>query len=326
MKMIDIIVPCFNEEECVPIFAKAIEELFDSRIDGYDYSIIYIDDGSQDNTLKEIKKVVGEYGEDKIKYISFSRNFGKEAALYVGLQRSTGDYVVPMDADLQHPPELLVEMIQAMEEGYDCAAARRISRKGEPFIRSVLSKMFYKSINRLVAIDLVAGSTDFRMMTRQVVDVINEMDERERFTKGIYSWIGFQTKWIEYANVKRVAGKTKWSFKRLFNYASSGFIAFATTPLRTVIYLGTLITIAAVIYAITVGITAYRDPTSRTGYASLMIAILLIGGVIIFTLGLIGEYMARIYVEIKHRPIYIEKDSSYIKKNHEQKNEKEDSF
>lgn len=311
MKTIELIVPCYNEEKCVALFYDAIVDVFKEL---YDYSFIltYIDDGSRDNTLNEIKKVAIAAEEGKVQYISLSRNFGKESAIYAGLSRSKGDYVALMDVDLQHPPQLLIKMIEAIEkEGYDRATARRISRKGEPLIRSTFSKVFYRIINHVTVIDLVPGTTDYCLMKRNVVESIISMGERERFTKGIYAWVGFKNKWIEYKNVERAAGKTKWNIKGLFHYAYSGFVAFATTPLRGVIYIGIVITIAAFFYAIRIGIAAYRNPLApRTGYASIMMTLLFLGGVIITTLGMIGEYLARIYMEVKNRPIFIERETN----------------
>lgn len=309
MKKIELIVPCYNEEKCVALFYDKIKEVF-HEIDGFDFLITYVDDGSKDNTLIEIKKVIEKADAGTVQFISLSRNFGKESAIYAGLSKSTGDYVALLDADLQHPPELLKEMLAAIEvEGYDCASARRVSRKGEPIFRSFLSKMFYHVINHVIAIDLVPGSTDYRLMKRSVVDAIISMSERERFTKGIYSWVGFKNKWIEYENVERAAGSTKWSILGLFRYAVNGFIAFATTPLRGVIYLGVLIVLLSFVFAVHIFINATAASSARTGYASIMILMLFLGGVIIAILGVIGEYMARIYMEVKNRPIYLARES-----------------
>ncbi len=310
MKTVELIVPCYNEEECIRMFYERVKTVFAS-LKEYDFIITYIDDGSKDHTLAEIKKLAKTADEGKIQYISFSRNFGKESAIYAGLSRSTGDYVALMDADLQHPPELLKEMLEAIEvEGYDCAAARRVSRRGEPKIRSFFANVFYHIINRITVIDLVPGSTDYRLMKRNVVEAIISMTERERFTKGIYSWVGFRNKWIEYENVERIAGKTKWNIRGLIHYAYNGFIAFATTPLRAVVYFGMLIVLAAVVYAINIFIAALNSPGERTGYSSILIIMLFLGGVIITLLGMIGEYLARIYMEVKKRPIYFERESN----------------
>ncbi len=316
MKTIEIIVPCYNEEKCVELFYNRIKEVF-VELSEYTYIVTYIDDGSRDNTLEEIKKIVQLSKQDsgKVQYISFSRNFGKEAAIYAGLSRSTGDFVTIMDADLQHPPELLVEMIAAIvEEGYDCATARRVSRKGEPPIRSAFSKAFYRIISNVTAIELVPGSTDYRLMKRKVVEAIVSMQEYERFTKGLYAWAGFKNKWIEYKNVERAAGKTKWNFFGLLRYAYSGFISFATTPLRGVVYLGMITVLISIIGAIYIFFGAlHSGADERTGYASIMLMLLFLGGVIIFILGMIGEYLARIYMEVKRRPIYFERESNINK-------------
>lgn len=314
MKTIEIIVPCYNEENCVSLVYTRVKEVFE-RLKEHDFIVTYIDDGSKDNTLQEIKKVVAGADKGKVQYLSFSRNFGKEAAIYAGLSKSTGDYVTIMDADLQHPPELLVEMMAAIEEeGYDCASARRVSRKGEPPIRSVFSKAFYRVISKMTAVELVPGSTDYRLMTRKVVEAIVSMPEYERFTKGLYAWAGYKNKWIEYRNVERAAGKSKWSFWGLLRYAYSGFISFATTPLRGVVYFGiltVLVSVASAIYILIGAINSGGD--NRTGYASIMILILFLGGVIITILGMIGEYLARIYMEVKRRPIYFERESNIDK-------------
>lgn len=311
MKTIELIVPCYNEEKCVALFYNRIKEVF-AKMPGYDFIITYIDDGSKDYTMAEIKKVVASANVGRVQYISLSRNFGKESAIYAGLSKCTGDYVALLDADLQHPPELLKEMIVAIEEeGYDCASARRVSRKGEPFIRSLFSRAFYHIINQITVIDLVPGSTDYRLMKRSVVEAIVSMTERERFTKGIYAWVGFKNKWIEYENVERAAGSTTWNFWGLVRYAYSGFLAFATTPLRGVIYFGMLIILISIISATYIWLGAMKTPNAeRTGYASIMILMLFLGGVIIAILGMIGEYMARIYMEVKNRPIYFARETN----------------
>lgn len=310
MKTIELVVPCYNEEQCIEIFYKRVCEVFQNLKD-YHVIITYVDDGSKDETLKRIKELCGHADAATIQYISLSRNFGKEAAIFAGLSKSIGDFVAVMDADLQHPPELLLDMLHAIEEeGYDCASARRKTRDGEPIIRSLFSRAFYHVINHVASINMVSGSTDYRLMKRKVVDAILQMPERERFTKGIYSWIGYNNKWIEYENVERVAGKTKWNILGLFKYAYSGFIAFATAPLRGVVYLGMFIVVISVIYSIAIFVGALNSTAARNGYASIMIVMLLLGGVIITILGMIGEYLARIYMEVKNRPIFVEKDTN----------------
>ncbi len=306
MKRIEIVVPCYNEEPCIYPLYEAVAEVF-SGIDNYDWSLLYVNDGSSDGTLEELKKLKEAKG-DRVQYISFARNFGKESAIYAGLKNSTGELVVLMDADLQHPPAMLPEMIKGIEEGYDCCGARRVSRKGEPIIRSAFSKLFYGIINNVTEMKLVQGGSDYRMMTRQMVDSMLMLTERERFSKGIMSWVGFDTKWIPYENVERIAGKSKWNFFGLVKYAWSGFIAFATAPLRAVIYLGSIIVLISAIYAVYLVVMAISHPEQNgSGFGTIALLILFIGGVIITLLGVIGEYIARIYIELKHRPIYIEK-------------------
>lgn len=309
MKHIELVIPCYNEQDCVKPLYEEVEKTL-SKMNEISYSILYVDDGSKDETMKEILNLEKEVGSEKIKYISFARNFGKEAAIYAGLSRCEGDYIVLMDADLQHPPTLIPEMYEAMQEGYDCCGARRVSRKGEPAIRSAFSRMFYNIINKITSMKLVQGGSDYRMMTKQMVDAIVSLSERERFTKGIMSWVGFNTKWIPYENVERVAGETKWSFWGLARYALNGFVAFATSPLRAVVYMGSLVTFISFIYALYVFISSIGSGVQRTGYASIIVLLLFFSGVIITILGMIGEYLARIYLELKHRPIYIEKASN----------------
>ena len=309
MKRIEIVIPCYNEEQCIIPLYDAVEKAF-HRIKNYEWSMLYVDDGSSDATLDMLKVLKSEKG-DRVEYVSFARNFGKESAIYAGLQNSTGDLVVLMDADLQHPPELIPEMIKGIEEGYDCCGARRVSRRGEPVIRSAFSKLFYGVINHVTAMHLVQGGSDYRMMTRQMVDSMLLLTERERFTKGIMSWVGFDTKWIPYENVERKAGKSKWSFLGLFRYAISGFVAFATAPLRIVIYLGGIVVMISMIYAIRLIINAIRYPEQNgSGFGTIVLLILFFSGLIISLIGIIGEYIARIFTELKHRPIYIEKENT----------------
>lgn len=311
MKKIDIVIPCYNEKECVKLIYERISSIFYNRLPLYSFSVIFIDDGSSDGTISAIKSLIKENGDEQIKFISFARNFGKEAAVYAGLENCDADYVALMDADLQHPPELLIEMLSILEnEDYDCVGARRVSRRGEPPIRSVFAKTFYHAINWATGISLVPGMTDYRLMKRNVVDAIVSLKEHERFIKGIYSWVGFKTKWIDYENVERVAGTTKWSFTGLLDYAKSGIIAFAVTPLRGVIWLGMIVVFLSALYGIwvlvnmAIGIRVWEDTTT------IILLVLFIGGIIITILGVIGEYLARIYMEVKDRPIYIEKDTN----------------
>ena len=315
--IIEILTPCFNEQKCIRPFYEAIASTFEQLSD-FDYKITFIDDGSKDGTLEEIKNLADEINSDgRINYISLSRNFGKEPAMYAGLTNATGDLVCIMDVDLQHPPTLLPEMLDSiMNEGYDCATARRISRKGEGKIRSALSRGFYHLFNWLTSIELVPGATDYRLMKLEVAKAILEFSERERFTKGIYSWMGYKNKWIEYRNVERENGTTKWNIFGLFKYAINGFMSFATTPLRCMVWLGFLIVVGDVIQAIRIFIRAINDPASMgSGYNTIILVIMFFGGLIVMLLGLIGEYLARIYLEVKRRPIYLVRETNITKKN-----------
>lgn len=306
---LEIVVPCYNEAECVPILFDHLKAALDP-IAGLQWAVIYVNDGSKDQTLPEIEELAAKWGDEKVKYISFSRNFGKESAIYAGLSYSEAEYVALMDADLQHPPELLPEMMAALDEGYDCCGARRVDRKGEPVIRSGLSRLFYKEINKLTTMNLVQGGSDYRMMKRPVVEAMLSVEERERFTKGILSWVGFRTKWIDYENVPRAAGKTKWSMKGLTSYAVNGFFAFATTPLRFAVWLGILIDVVTLVGLIWTLVSALVSDGPRTGFSTIVLLIMFFGGTIILILGIIGEYLARIYLEVKKRPIYIVRDTN----------------
>ncbi len=312
MKRVEIVVPCYNEAENISALYEEVNSVF-SALPAYCWSLLFVDDGSKDKTVAEIQKL-RERDRERVELVSFARNFGKEAAIYAGLANSTGDLVVLMDADLQHPPAMLPEMLKGIEEGYDCCGARRVSRKGEPLIRSAFSKLFYGFINKVTCMQLVPGGSDYRVMTRKMVNAVLQLTERERFIKGILSWVGFDTKWIPYENVERHAGKTKWSFSGLSRYALNGFVSFATTPLRAVVYMGTIIVIVSLAYALYTFINALNPDTVRSGFSTIIILILFLGGVIIATLGVIGEYMARIYLELKHRPIYIDRINTVTEK------------
>ena len=311
MRRIEIVVPCFNEQECVRALYDRIEEVF-NQINSADFSLLYVNDGSKDNTLAEIKSLVKDKGDEKVKYISFARNFGKESGIYAGLSESTGDLVVLMDADLQHPPELIPDMLKEIDEGgYDCCGARRVSRKGEPPIKSFFSHAFYGFFSRLTGIKLVSGGSDFRMMTRQMVDAVVSLSERERFTKGILAWVGFDTKWIEYKNVDRFAGQSKWGIVSLARYAANAFIGFATAPLRMVIYLGMFVVLVSTIEVIKIIYNGlFLGNTNGSGFSTIIVLIMFFSGIIITILGFIGEYLSRIYMELKNRPIYIAKESN----------------
>ncbi|MCR4797602.1 MAG: glycosyltransferase family 2 protein [Lachnospiraceae bacterium] len=325
MKTLELVVPCYNEEKCIRLLYESVKKVFDESEVDIDWSVIYVNDGSKDGTLNEIQRLAeevnyagadGNAGADvsactkKIKYVSFSRNFGKEAAINAGLSASTADYVALMDADLQHPPELLLEMVKELDEGYDVCGARRVSRKGEPVIRSFFSKLFYMVINRMTSMELVPGGSDFRMMKRPVVEAMVSMPEQGRFTKGIFSWVGFKTKWIPYHNVERAAGQTSWSFRGLASYAINGFFAFATTPLRIAVWLGFLVDAVTLVVSIRYIYRSLTYGAIGNGVGTLTIIVAFFGGTIILILGVIGEYLARIYLEVKNRPLYIVKETN----------------
>lgn len=301
MNLISVIVPCFNEEESIDPFFNEINKYLTNQ----NYELIFINDGSTDNTLNNIKKL------PNVKYISFSRNFGKEAALYAGLKKSRGNYVVIMDVDMQDPPNLLPELINTIENsGYDIVATRRVSRKGEPKLKSFGARMFYRLINNLTDLELVDGARDYRIMTRQVVDAILQLEEYNRFSKGLFNWIGFNTKWIEYENVERAAGETSWSLFGLVKYSIEGIVGFSTMPLSISTFLGILFSIIAFIMILFVIIRnlMFGDPVQ--GWASTICVILLLGGIQLFTIGILGKYLEKTYIETKKRPIYIIKESN----------------
>ena len=310
MSLLTVVVPCYNEEEAIPFFYEEMLktiEVFNKDFPSVEFEMLFIDDGSKDKTLE----VLREYNEKdkRVRYVSFSRNFGKEAGIYAGLDNAKGDYVVIMDADLQDPPSLLPEMFKAVTiEGFDSAATRRVTRKGEPVIRSFFARMFYKLMAKISKTEIVDGARDYRIMTRQMVDAILSMGEYNRFTKGIYGWVGFETKWFEYENVERVAGETKWSFWKLFLYSIEGVIGFSTAPLVIASFFGILCMLFAfvLIVFIIVRKLLYGDPTS--GWPSLVCIIMLIGGMQLSCIGIVGEYLAKTYLETKHRPIYIAKE------------------
>lgn len=308
-KVIDIIVPCYNESKTLNLFRTEVQRAV-SEIEGYDFKYIFIDDGSQDSTLDIIKSFAAD-DEQNVRYISFSRNFGKEAAMYAGLKASTGDYAVIMDADLQHPPQLISEMVGKIEmTGADSCAARRVSRKGEPKIRSFLARSFYKIMNKFSDIEIVDGVVDFRLMSRQMVKAILSMPERQRFSKGIFAWVGFDTCWIEFENVERIAGESRWSLWKLMRYAVDGFIDFAVSPLKFAGVFGFITSLGAAIYLIVEVLKTLILGKDVPGYASTICLILFFGGMIIAILSIIGEYIGRMYIETKDRPIYIEKESN----------------
>ena len=306
-KVIDIIVPCYNEEDVLDMFYTELTKVTDTITD-YECRCIFVDDGSRDRTLEILRRLAKDH--NNVKYISFSRNFGKEAGMYAGLQHSTGDYVIIMDADLQHPPTMIPDMIAGINEGYDCCAAQRTSRKGEAPIRSFFSRMFYRLNRKMTNIDLVQGAVDFRIMSRQMVDAVLALSERQRFSKGILSWVGFKTKWLPYENVERPLGQTKWSFTGLLKYAVDGITCFSITPLRLVTGLGFFISFFAFIYIIFTLVQTFIFGIDTPGYVTTLCAILFLGGIVEISIGILGEYIAHIYMEVKGRPIYVLKDTN----------------
>ena len=307
-KLCSCIVPCFNEEEVIPLYYEEMQKVRKQEEGKIDFEIIFIDDGSKDKTLEVIKKLSEQ--DECIHYVSFSRNFGKEAAMYAGFEHANGEYVVTMDVDLQDPPHLIPEMIRCIEEeGYDSVATRRVTRKGEPPIRSFFARRFYGLINKISDADIVDGARDFRMMKRDMVNAILSMPEYNRFTKGIFGWVGFKTKWIEFENVERAAGETKWSFWKLFRYALEGIIAFSTVPLTIVSLIGVIVCIIAFLFLLFVVIRAviFGDPVA--GWPSLICVISFLSGIQLLGIGVVGMYLSKTYLETKKRPIYIKKDS-----------------
>lgn len=307
MKLLSVVVPCYNEEENIRDF---YDELFRNapffKEKELEVELLYIDDGSKDRTVEEVKKLCRE--DARVHLRSLSRNFGKEAAIYAGLQKSKGDYVVLMDVDLQDPPSLLPEMYGYIEQGYDSVATRRVTRKGEPPVRSFFARMFYRIMNKISRTEIVDGARDYRLMSRQVVDAILAMTEYNRFTKGIFGWVGYETKWMEYENIERRKGETKWSFWKLFAYSLEGITAFSTVPLTIAALIGALFCLLAfvMIIIIIVKTLIFGDPTS--GWPSLVCIIMMVSGVQLFCLGIVGQYLSKTYMEVKKRPIYLVKE------------------
>lgn len=304
MKKISIVVPCYNEEESLPLFYKAVDKITDKMKKKATFEFVFVNDGSRDKTLEILRDLAKK--DNRVRYISFSRNFGKEAGMFAGLENATGDYVTTMDADLQDPPELLEEMFDALESGeYDCCATKSTSRNGYSFFRKLFTGWFYKIIGKLSKTEMVPGARDFRLMTRKMVDAVISMKEYNRYSKGLFSFVGFRTKWIEFENQERVAGTTKWNFWKLFTYAIDGIVGFSTQPLLIAAFLGVLFCLIAfiMIVVIIVKTLAFGDPVS--GWPSLACIIFLVGGVNLFCTGIIGEYLAKVYLEVKERPIYI---------------------
>ena len=310
MKKLSIIVPCFNEEESIPYFYDEVKKVTNNM--DIKLELIFVDDGSRDKTLEVIKSKTDD---KEVKYISFSRNFGKEAAMYAGLSMASGDYVTIMDVDLQDPPSLLPEMVRLIEEeGYDCVATKSTSRNGYSFLRKTFTKWFYDIIGKMSKTEMVPGARDYRLMTRQMVEAVLSMKEYNRYSKGLFSFVGFKTKWIEFENKERVAGTTKWNFWKLFSYALDGIVGFSTAPLTMAAFIGVLFCLIAfiMIIVIIVKTLAFGDPTS--GCPSLACIIFMVSGIQLLCLGVIGEYLAKMYLEVKQRPIYIIKESNVDKK------------
>lgn len=307
MSVLSVIVPCYNEEETVRDFYTELMKnaaFFEEK--QLELELLYVDDGSRDGTVEEIKKLCRE--DKHVHMLSFSRNFGKESAMYAGLENCSGDYVVIMDVDLQDPPQLLPEMFGYLEAGYDSVATRRVSRKGEPPVRSFFARLFYKLMKKISKTEIMDGARDYRLMTRQMVDAILSMREYNRFTKGIYGWVGFQTKWIEFENVERRKGETKWNFWKLFLYSLEGITAFSTAPLMFASLMGVLFCILAFVFILFIIVRKliFGDPVS--GWPSLVCIISLVSGVQLFCLGIVGQYLAKTYMEVKNRPIYLVKE------------------
>ena len=308
MKKLSVVVSCFNEEEALALFYKEIN-VVSLKMKYLDFEFIFVDDGSSDNTLKIIKKLRRK--DKRVRYISFSRNFGKEASMYAGLEASKGDYVTLMDADLQDPPYMLEEMYSIIKnDEFDCVGTRRVTRKGEPPIRSFFARIFYRIINKISDIEMVDGARDYRLMTRQVVNSIISLKEYNRYSKGLFSFVGYKTRWLEYENVERVAGETKWSFWKLFIYAIDGICAFSTKPLVISVIIGFLFCFISFIMIIFIIIRTllYGDPVS--GWPSMVCIIFMVSGIQLFCMGIMGEYLSKTYLETKNRPIYIVKESS----------------
>ncbi|HAN21741.1 MAG: bactoprenol glucosyl transferase [Clostridiales bacterium GWF2_36_10] len=301
--LISIVVPCYNEQEVIPYFYKEMVKVA-SEMQNVDFEILFVDDGSKDGTLEAMRGL--SLTDKRVRYISFSRNFGKEAAMYAGLQNATGDYIAIMDADLQDPPSLLPVMYKTVkEEGYDSVATRRSTRKGEPPIRTFFAKVFYKIINKISKVELVPGARDYRLMNRRMVDSVLSLAEYNRFSKGIFEWVGYKTKWLAYENIERVAGTTKWSFWKLFKYSLECIIAFSTAPLALSSLFGFLFCILAIVGIVFVIIRQAVWGGSAYGWASTICIILFVGGVQLFTIGILGQYLSKTYLETKKRPIYL---------------------
>ena len=307
MEKISIIVPCYNEEEAMPIFYEEICKVA-KKMKKVEFEFIFVNDGSKDHTLDVARELHKK--DERVRYVSFSRNFGKEAGMYAGLEAARGDYVAIMDVDLQDPPALIEEMYETLKnEDYDCVASRRVSRRGEPPIRSFFARCYYKLINKISKTEIVDGARDFRLMTRQMVDSILELKEYNRYSKGIFSWVGYKTKWLEYENVERVAGTTKWSFWKLFLYSLESIVAFSTVPLSIAAVMGILFCLIAFILIIVIIVKTLTVGDPVAGWPSMVCIIFFVSGIQLFCLGIIGQYLAKTYLEVKNRPIYLVKET-----------------
>ena len=308
--LISIVVPMYNEQEMLPLLYQELVKVA-AGMDNYDFEFVFVNDGSKDNTISLMRDLAAKDG--RVRYVSFSRNFGKEAALYAGLSNAKGDYVATMDADLQDPPELLPQMMALIEEtGCDNVASRRVNRKGEPLIRSFCARMFYKLMRRMSEIDIADGARDYRLMSRAMVNSVLSVSEYNRFSKGIFAWVGYETKWLEFENVERTAGETKWSFLKLLHYSIDGIMNFSNTPIRLSSYLGLLLTAVSFVAIIVEVIRAlvFGDPVA--GWPSLVCIITFIGGIQLFCMGIMGQYISKTYMEVKRRPHYIVKETNCV--------------
>lgn len=322
MSLLSIIVPCYNEEAVLPLFYEEIQKVMQQMKDEHShltFELLFIDDGSKDKTLQILREM--SLHDEKVRFISFSRNFGKEAGMYAGLENCKGDYVVVMDADLQHPPAFLPQMYNYVKDGeYDCATTRRISRKGESKIRSAFARTFYKLMNKISHTEIVDGAQDFRFMTRQMVDSILSMKEYNRFSKGIFSWVGFKVRYIEYENVERAAGTTAWSFWGLFRYSLEGIFAFSTAPLALASLLGIFSCLVAFIMCIVIIVKTLVFGEPVAGFPTIMCVIFLLGGLQLFCIGILGQYLSKTYLECKQRPIYLMRENEEIYRNRNKHN------
>lgn len=308
MKKITVIVPCYNEEQAIHYFYEEMERIA-AQMPENTFEYVFVDDGSRDGTLRCMRELRKK--DLRVKYVSFSRNFGKEAAIYAGLTHATGDYVAIMDADLQDPPSLLPEMYRAVtKEGYDSAATRRVTRKGEPPIRSFFARCFYRMMNRISDVELMDGARDYRLMSRQYVDALLSLQEYNRFSKGLFGWVGFRTKWIEFENVERIAGETKWSFWKLFKYSLDGIVAFSSTPLYISSVLGAGMCGVAVLAILFIIIRQLLFGGSAYGWPSMACIVILIGGLQLLCIGILGLYLSKAYLEVKNRPVFIAKETA----------------